>query len=70
MAADQIEYGKAIFVAHDRLLSIKHDRTDNERTAPAISGNRLAKLLPFRVKRREVEPSRRARMRKPSCLIS
>lgn len=70
MAADQIEYGKAISSHTIASPSIKHDRTDNERTAPAISENRLAKLLPFRVKRREVEPSRRARMRKPSCLIS
>jgi hypothetical protein len=38
--------------------------------ASAILGKRAAKLYPFRVKSRTPLPSRRAKMRKPSCLIS
>src|SRR5437868_3002786 len=50
--------------------SIKHERTDSLLTTIAIKGKRDEKSFPFRVISRTPAPSFRARMRKPSCLIS
>ena len=50
--------------------SITHDRTGRLSTAATIFGYRAVKSEPFRVASRMRSLSRRARMRKPSCLIS
>jgi hypothetical protein len=50
--------------------SIRHDRTGSLPTAVAIKGKRDEKSFPARVISRTPALSRRARMRKPSCLIS
>src|SRR5262249_58315873 len=48
----------------------KEERTGSLRTAVAINGKRDEKSFPARVISRTPALSRRARMRKPSCLIS
>jgi bifunctional non-homologous end joining protein LigD len=47
-----------------------HERAGRAATAAAASGKRPAKSWPFRVRSRTPAASRRAMMRKPSCLIS
>src|SRR6516164_459333 len=50
--------------------SIRHDRTGSLPTAMAMNGKRDEKSFPARVIRRTPVASLRAKMRKPSCLIS
>ena len=50
--------------------SIKHDRAGRAATAEAMEGKRDVKSLPLRVISRTPALPLRARMRKPSCLIS
>jgi hypothetical protein len=47
--------------------SITHDRAGRAATAEATRGKRAVKSLPWRVMSRTPAPSRRARMRMPSC---
>src|SRR6516162_6233742 len=50
--------------------SIMHDRTGSDLSAIAMAGKWSVKSLPLRVMSRTPVRSRRARIRKPSCLIS
>ena len=50
--------------------SIRQDRGARDRTAISMNGKRCVKSFPWRVISRTPAPSRRARMQKPSCLIS
>jgi hypothetical protein len=66
----EVEHGQAAFIADDRLA------VDKAMIAPAVppqtaaSGKFVARSLPFLLMRRTPEASRRAMMRKPSCLMS
>src|SRR6516165_8747116 len=50
--------------------SIRKDCADSAVTAATASGNREVKSLPWRLMKRTPARSRRAIIRKPSCLIS
>ena len=71
MTSDQLEVGEAVIVASDGLtINQAGPRPGSAATAAAASGNRLVKSLPLRVMSRTLAASRRAMMRKLSCLIS
>ena len=68
---DQIEDREPVRVDDDgNSPSTTHERTDKPATAAAIFGERVVKSYPFRENSRTRSPSRRATIRKPSCLIS
>src|SRR6516164_7745272 len=70
MAADQVEHGQTALVANDGLTVDQAGANRQFTIAIAMNGNREEKSLPERVISRTPAPSRRAMMRKPSCLIS
>jgi len=65
---DYFDYREPAVVAES--LSSRHQRTGSAATAATSSGKRLLKSWPLRAKRRTPWASRRAVMRKPSCVIS
>jgi hypothetical protein len=71
MPADQIEHGKAAFVANDGLaINRAGAYWQFADRAVAMNGKRAEKSLPARVISLTPAPSRRAMIRKSSCLIS
>jgi hypothetical protein len=70
LPADQIEHRKAFGIGDDSFAVDQERVCRRAPTAAAASGNRAVKSLPLRVISRTPARPRRARMRKPSCLIS
>ena len=70
IAADQTENGQTSGVADDGFAVDETRMTGNAASACATRGKRWVRSLPFRLIRRTFLPSRRAKTRKPSCLIS
>ena len=68
--AEEVEHREARLIDDDRLAIDDAGAHRQAATARAIFGNRAVKSLPLRVNSRTRSLSRRARMRKPSCLIS
>jgi hypothetical protein len=68
--AEQFEHCEPAIVAHDRLAVDQAGACRQCRDGRHDGGKRLLKSLPLRPIRRTPLASRRARMRKPSCLIS
>jgi hypothetical protein len=71
ISANQVKDGKAVVVANDSPRpSMRQERNGSLPTAIAIKGKRPEKSFPARVISRTPVASFRARIRKPSCLIS
>src|SRR6516165_1063491 len=67
---DQFKVSKPVLVADGRLAINHAYRTGSDLSAMAMNGKRSVKSFPARVISRTPAASLRARMRKPSCLIS
>jgi hypothetical protein len=70
VAADQIKHGKSVLVANDGLAVDQAGANRELANAIVIKGKRAEKSFPACVISRTLVASRRARIRKPSCLIS
>jgi hypothetical protein len=68
--AQQVEDREPGLVRDDGFAVVRHERAGSAATAATTKGKRLPKSWPLRVKSCTPAVSRRARMRKPSCLIS
>src|SRR6516165_3323453 len=70
LVADKVEHGETVAVGDD-CFAVDQERPRRQGgDAATMIGKRLVKSLPLRVISRTPAVSRRARMRKPSCLIS
>jgi len=70
LVANEVEHRETVAVGDDCFAVIRNDFAGRASTAATMIGKRLVKSLPLRVISRTPALSRRAMMRKPSCLIS
>jgi hypothetical protein len=70
LMADQIEHRQTTLVGDNGFAVEQESMSGQSRYRVHGKGNRAVKSFPLRVMSRTPAPSRRAMMRKPSCLIS
>ena len=67
---NEVEHRQTALVGDNGFAIDRNERAGSALTTSTASGNRTVKSLPWRVMSRTPVLSRRAMMRKPSCLIS